>query len=219
MHPLSQSVEEHYGSAEAYIKRAQKEIGAAHSQVPSVPTEIVEIMDTTENWDLHQPGKNGFTILMEVCDRSVNDPSMKEALAALGQHMTSEDVNAVATGRRAKGWTALHILAANADRGRVRADMIQQLVFMRAQVDAELDNGKTPLLAAASTSHLGAIHKLLELRADPFKKMSGTVTAVDLTWNNNECKAVFVGLGVQEGSGVDAAGRWPYIDVKYRIKC
>ena len=149
-----------------HTSSAQKEIGAAHSQVPSVPTEIVEIMDTTENWDLHQPGKNGFTILMEVCDRSQNDPSMKEALAALGQHMTSEDVNAKAVGRRAVGWTSLHILANNADPAGIRVDMIQALVVMRAQVDAELGNGKTPLLAAASTSHLRAIHKLLGMRAD-----------------------------------------------------
>ena len=171
------------------------------------PAVLERLMDEVRNWDLHEPSEKGFTLLHEACDRSQKDPSMQDVIAALSQYLGEADVNRPTTGTRAPGWTALHILANNGDRANIRWRLMERLVEMRANVDAEAENGRTPLLAACATSHFDAIKTLLRLRADVGAKLDGVTTALDLCWNNRECGDLIESAGGLKGKGVTGKGR------------
>ena len=84
------------------------------------------------------------------------------------------------------GWAPLHYAASRGHR-----DMMRLLLDNDAYIDAEADNGTTPLMMAAFYAPPLAVKLLLEEGADPTLVNTDNASALDLAMSKNHQQSVF----------------------------
>jgi len=84
------------------------------------------------------------------------------------------------------GWAPLHYAASRGHR-----DMMRLLLDNDAYIDAEADNGTTPLMMAAFYAPPLAVKLLLEEGADPTLVNTDNASALDLALSKNHQQSVF----------------------------
>ena len=107
------------------------------------------------------------------------------------------------------GWTALHLLANNAQNGARKAAMITQLVEARADVNVRGRRGATPLHKACATAALEQVKALVHNGADCNARNERGTTPWDQTWNNSSVRELMNKLQAARGAGVTGEGRFP----------
>ncbi len=122
-------------------------------------------------------------------------------LPALGREVLDE--------RNRYGWTALRLLANNAQQGERKAAMITQLVEARADVNVRGNRGGAPLHKACSTAALEQVKALVHNGADCNARNERGTTPWDQTWNNSSVRELMNKLQAARGAGVTGEGRFP----------
>ena len=107
------------------------------------------------------------------------------------------------------GWTALHLLANNAQQGERKAAMIAQLAEARADVNVRGNRGATPLHKACATAGLEQAKVLVHHGADCNARDDNGTTPWDQTCNNRELRHFMNTLQAARGHGVTGKGRFP----------
>lgn len=119
-------------------------------------------------------------------------------------------------------WSALHILAGNADKSGERAFMVKMLVEKRADLEIVTNKGKTPLHSAAGTGNVDCFEMLVKLGANLKARDYKGVSVWDVAWMNMEIRDVFKRLGIRkdEGPGASTLGenRFSFVYKSYGVK-
>ena len=131
--------------------------------------------------------RNGWGPLHHACDSSTF--CERAALAALDLIENGDcDVNAATTGGRPPMYTPLHFACDGSDKAFMRRHIVEALLDANADMEAQEQNGNTPLLLAAASGCLEIVKYLRQRKCNTratnkkgvgaWQKASGASTAV-----------------------------------------
>ena len=132
--------------------------------------------------DTHTVDEHGWSGLIHAANAS--QYCWRAVFAAVALAPTSE-VNLRTTGAYPPDRTALHFACSGSDTGFHRVKLVRALLDARAQLEAAMPNGTTPLLLAASSGLTDICRELLQRGADANAKNNDGKGALQLAGDNS----------------------------------